>query len=73
VSSYGSEARFHVPLFQQFGKSIPEEDLSLIRDDVFRYPMFLDGSFQRVDDPSSVGAFQGSDAHDLVGEMVNGR
>ena len=34
--------------------------------------MFLYGAFQGLNDPSGVGAFQGSHAHDLAREVVNG-
>ena len=54
VFSYGSEAGFDIPLSQQLGKSIPYRNTGLVRDDMFRRPMFLYGAFQGVDDPSGV-------------------
>ena len=38
---------------------------------MFGWPVFSHGGPQRLDDPSGIGAFQRSDAHDLAGAMVD--
>ncbi len=48
----GSEARFDVPLLQEFGKDTSGKDTGLVRDDVFGWAMFLDGLFQGLDNPA---------------------
>ncbi len=46
VFAHGAEARLDVPLFQEFGKDIADEDTGLIRNDVFRRAMLSWGSLR---------------------------
>jgi len=72
VFAHGTETRFDVPLFQEFGKGSANEDRGLVGDDVLGPAMFSHGLLQRLDAPAGVGTFQGRHAYDLAGEVVDG-